>query len=73
MPPAKWCKVRISVRAKQAASASSGMAGAMPGCMPPGNYSFTVNAVRGGEKVAAETLQIGVVSALVRGKSGFRA
>jgi flagellar basal-body rod modification protein FlgD len=27
----KWCRVRISVRAKQAASASSGMARAMPG------------------------------------------
>ena len=39
--------------------------------MPPGSYGFTVNAVRGGEKVTAEALQIGVVSALVRGKSGF--
>jgi flagellar basal-body rod modification protein FlgD len=39
---------------------------------PPGTYSFTVNAVRGGEKVTAETLQVGTVSALVRGKSGFQ-
>jgi len=39
---------------------------------PAGNYSFKVDAVRGGEKVAAEALQIGTVSALVRGKSGFQ-
>ncbi|MBE2258473.1 MAG: flagellar hook assembly protein FlgD [Rhodobacteraceae bacterium] len=39
---------------------------------PPGSYGFTVDAVRGGEKVAAETLQIGTVSALVREKSGFQ-
>ena len=39
--------------------------------MPPGSYGFTVDAARGGEKVSAEALQIGMVSALVRGKSGF--
>lgn len=42
------------------------------GDAPPGSYGFTVDAVRGGEKVAAETLQIGTVSALVREKSGFQ-
>ncbi|HCZ13850.1 MAG TPA: flagellar biosynthesis protein FlgD [Candidatus Accumulibacter sp.] len=38
----------------------------------PGTYSFKVDAVRGGEKVAAEALQIGTVSALVRDKGGFQ-
>lgn len=38
---------------------------------PPGSYRFTVDAVAGGEKVAAEALQFGSVSAVVRGKSGF--
>ena len=36
-----------------------------------GNYTFSVEAVRGGEKVAAEALQFGTVSALVRSSSGF--
>jgi flagellar basal-body rod modification protein FlgD len=39
---------------------------------PAGNYTFKVDAVRGGEKVAAEALQIGTVSALVKGKTGFQ-
>lgn len=39
---------------------------------PAGNYSFSVGAVRGSDKVTADTLQIGTVSALVRGKSGFQ-
>lgn len=39
--------------------------------VPPGNYSFTVNAVRGSDKVASEALQLGTVSALVRGAGGF--
>lgn len=36
-----------------------------------GNYKFSVEAIRDGEKVAADGLQIGTVSALVRAKSGF--
>ena len=39
---------------------------------PAGNYRFTVDAVRGGEKVSAETLQIGTVSALVKDKGTFQ-
>jgi flagellar basal-body rod modification protein FlgD len=39
---------------------------------PAGNYRFTVNAVRGNEKVAAETMQLGMVSALVRDKGAFQ-
>lgn len=39
---------------------------------PAGNYRFAVNALTGNEKVAAETLQIGTVSALVKGKTGFQ-
>jgi flagellar basal-body rod modification protein FlgD len=39
---------------------------------PAGNYSFSVSAVRGDDKVTADTLQVGTVSALVRGKSGFQ-
>jgi flagellar basal-body rod modification protein FlgD len=39
---------------------------------PPGTYHFAVNALRGNEKVAAETLQIGTVSALVRDKGSFQ-
>lgn len=38
---------------------------------PDGAYTFKVAATRGGENVAAETLQIGTVSALVRSQSGF--
>ncbi len=37
----------------------------------PGNYSFQVNALRGANKVAAEPLQLGTVSALVRTAKGF--
>lgn len=40
--------------------------------VPDGKYSFVVNAVRGGEKVPAETLQVGTVSALVRDKNQFQ-
>ncbi|HMX22617.1 MAG TPA: FlgD immunoglobulin-like domain containing protein, partial [Accumulibacter sp.] len=40
--------------------------------MPAGNYRFSVSAVQGGEKVTADPLQLGTVSALVRGKSGFQ-
>jgi flagellar basal-body rod modification protein FlgD len=36
-----------------------------------GIYRFSVNATQGGNKVAADPLQIGTVSALVRSKSGF--
>lgn len=39
--------------------------------MPPGNYRFTVNAVRGSDKVSSEVLQLGTVSALVRREGGF--
>lgn len=39
---------------------------------PPGNYSFTIAAVRGSETVAAETMQLGTVSALVRDKGAFQ-
>ena len=40
--------------------------------VPDGKYSFVVNAVRGGDKVPAETLQVGTVSALVRDKNQFQ-
>ena len=40
--------------------------------VPDGKYSFVVNAVRGDEKVPAETLQVGTVSALVRDKNQFQ-
>jgi flagellar basal-body rod modification protein FlgD len=39
--------------------------------MPNGVYKFVVEATRGGEKVAADPLQVGTVSAVVRSKSGF--
>ncbi|MEF8768187.1 MAG: flagellar hook assembly protein FlgD [Candidatus Accumulibacter phosphatis] len=39
---------------------------------PPGTYSFTITAVRGSESVAAETMQLGTVSALVRDKGAFQ-
>lgn len=39
---------------------------------PAGNYTFTVEATMGSEKVAASTLQVGTVNALVRGKTGFQ-
>lgn len=38
---------------------------------PDGIYKFSVDAVQGGSKVSADTLQIGTVSALVRSGSGF--
>jgi len=38
---------------------------------PAGDYRFSVNAVQAGEKVTADPLQLGTVSALIRGKSGF--
>jgi len=37
----------------------------------PGNYSFRVSALRGADKVAAEPLQLGTVSALVKTATGF--
>lgn len=40
--------------------------------VPDGKYSFVVNAVRGDEKVPAETLQVGTVYALVRDKNQFQ-
>jgi flagellar basal-body rod modification protein FlgD len=36
-----------------------------------GMYKFSVSATQGGNKVTADALQIGTVSALVRAKSGF--
>jgi len=42
------------------------------GSAAPGNYRFTVSAVRGTDKVAADTLQVGTVSALVRGADGVQ-
>jgi flagellar basal-body rod modification protein FlgD len=41
------------------------------GTAPDGTYKFSVAATLSGEKVTADALQIGVVSALVRGSSGF--
>jgi flagellar basal-body rod modification protein FlgD len=38
---------------------------------PDGTYKFSVEATLSGEQVTADALQIGVVSALVRGGSGF--
>ena len=38
---------------------------------PAGNYTFSVEAVQGGNTVTATALQIGTVSALVRSKGGF--
>jgi flagellar basal-body rod modification protein FlgD len=40
--------------------------------VPAGHYSFTVNALRGKEKVAAEALQMGAVTALVKGQTGVQ-
>ncbi|MBS1189630.1 MAG: flagellar hook capping protein [Rhodocyclaceae bacterium] len=37
-----------------------------------GNYKFTVEASKGDKEVKASALQIGMVSALVRGKTGFQ-
>ena len=39
--------------------------------MADGIYRFSVDAKQGGNKVAADPLQIGTVSALVRSKNGF--
>ena len=36
-----------------------------------GNYSFTVEAKVGGEKVEAKAMQIGMVNAVVRNNNGF--
>jgi len=38
---------------------------------PEGKYTFSVNATAGENKVAASAMQIGTVSAVVRGKDGF--
>ena len=40
--------------------------------VPAGTYSFTVSALRGTEKVSADTLQLGTVSALVRNGATFQ-
>jgi len=37
----------------------------------PGSYSFRVSALRGADQVAAETLQLGTVDALVKTTKGF--
>ena len=39
--------------------------------VPDGAYKISVQALRGGEKVSADALQVGTVSALVRSGSGF--
>lgn len=39
---------------------------------PAGNYHFTVEATKGDHKIGASTLQVGTVSAVVRGKNGFQ-
>ena len=39
--------------------------------VPDGIYKISVQALRGGEKVSADALQVGTVSALVRSGSGF--
>ena len=39
--------------------------------MAAGNYSFTVEAKVGGEKVEAKAMQIGMVNAVVRNNNGF--
>ena len=39
--------------------------------VPDGIYQISVQALRGGEKVSADALQVGTVSALVRSGSGF--
>jgi flagellar basal-body rod modification protein FlgD len=40
--------------------------------VPAGNYHFTVEATKGDQKIGASTLQIGTVSAVVRGNNGFK-
>jgi flagellar basal-body rod modification protein FlgD len=37
-----------------------------------GNYQFSVQATQGGNKVGATALEVGTVSALVRGQNGFQ-
>ncbi|MGE5470023.1 MAG: flagellar hook assembly protein FlgD [Bacteroidota bacterium] len=37
-----------------------------------GDYQFSVQATQGGKKVTASTLEVGTVSALVRGQNGFQ-
>jgi flagellar basal-body rod modification protein FlgD len=37
-----------------------------------GNYQFSVQATQGGNKVTATALEVGTVSALVRGQNGFQ-
>ena len=39
--------------------------------MADGSYTFRVEAVRGGKKVEASALQVGMVNAVVRSNSGF--
>lgn len=39
--------------------------------MPNGNYRFTVSAVRGGNKVEATALQVGMVNAVTRNNGSF--
>lgn len=40
--------------------------------LPAGKYTLTVEATKGDKKVEATALQLGTVSALVRGKNGFQ-
>jgi len=40
--------------------------------VPAGKYTFKVEATKGDQKVTASALQLGTVSALVKGKTGFQ-
>lgn len=42
------------------------------GTAPDGKYSFQVSATQGGKSVTASALQVGTVSAVARGASGFQ-
>ena len=39
--------------------------------LPDGSYKFRVEALRGGNKVTATALQVGMVNAVVRSNGGF--
>lgn len=41
------------------------------GTLSDGNYTFTVDASMGGQKITSSALQVGTVSAVIRSKSGF--
>jgi len=62
-----------SLGAREAGSFSFAWDGRNDAGLPvaPGNYSFQVSALRGADKVAAEPLQLGTVSALVKTAKGF--